>query len=329
MSKLKLSIAVGDYDRTRPLIDGAVQIDGVDPVFMMLSPEEIFFRAFRHQEFDICELSFSSYTLKVANGDSPYIAIPAFVSRAFRHTSICIRNDRGIKSPKDLAGRRIGTPEYQLTANVWARAILQDDFGVKPSDVIWVRGGLEEPGRPEKIAVQLPSNIRVESAPPDRSLNEMLAAGDIDGFMGPRAPSCFGAHPNVSWLFDDPTAAAMENFSRTGIFPIMHVVGIRKTIADAHPWLAAAAFKAFVQSKAAALAKLSDTSASKVMLPFTEEKLVEAQRLMGEDYWPYGVASSLKTIEPFLKHHHEQGLSKRLVSVGELFAPSTYETVKV
>jgi 4,5-dihydroxyphthalate decarboxylase len=329
MSKLRLSIAIGDYDRTRPLIDGSVQIDGVDPVFMMLEPEEIFFRAFRYQEFDICELSFSSYTLKVANGDSPYVAIPAFVSRAFRHTSICIRNDRGIRTPKDLVGRRIGTPEYQLTANVWARAILQDDFGVKPSDVIWIRGGLEEPGRSEKIAVQLPSDIRVESAPAGRSLNDLLAAGEIDGFMGPRAPSCFGIHPNVSWLFEDPTAAAIDNFQRTGIFPIMHVIGIRKSIIETQPWLAAAAYKAFVRAKAVALAKLSDTSASKVMLPFTEEKLMAAKQLMGEDYWPYGVTNSLKTIEPFLKHHHAQGLSKRLVGVNELFAPSTYETVKI
>jgi 4,5-dihydroxyphthalate decarboxylase len=296
---------------------------------MMLEPEEIFFRAFRYQEFDICELSFSSYTLKVANGDSPYVAIPAFVSRAFRHTSICIRNDRGIRTPKDLVGRRIGTPEYQLTANVWARAILQDDFGVKPSDVIWIRGGLEEPGRSEKIAVQLPSDIRVESAPAGRSLNDLLAAGEIDGFMGPRAPSCFGIHPNVSWLFEDPTAAAIDNFQRTGIFPIMHVIGIRKSIIETQPWLAAAAYKAFVRAKAVALAKLSDTSASKVMLPFTEEKLMAAKQLMGEDYWPYGVTNSLKTIEPFLKHHHAQGLSKRLVGVNELFAPSTYETVKI
>ncbi len=329
MGKLNLSVAVGDYDRTRPLVDGAVQIDGVDPVYMMLTPEEIFFRAFRHQEFDICELSFSSYTLKVANGDCPYIAIPAFVSRAFRHTSICVRTDRGIRGPKDLIGKRIGTPEYQLTANVWARAILQEDFGVKPSDVTWVRGGLEEPGRPEKISVELPPEIRIESAPPDRSLNDLLQAGEIDGFMGPRAPSCFGRHPQIGWLFEDPTAVAIESYRRTGIFPIMHVVGIRKSLAAAHPWLPSAVFKAFQQAKAAALHKLSDTSATKVMLPFVEEQLVAAKRLLGEDYWSYGVARNRVTIESFLKHHHAQGLSKRLVKIDELFFPSTYETVKI
>lgn len=329
MKKLNLSVAIGDYDRTRPLTDGAIQIDGVDPVYMKLSPEEIFFRAFRYQEFDVCELSFSSYTLKVSTGDCPYIAVPAFVSRAFRHTSICVRADRGIRTPKDLVGRRIGTPEYQLTANVWARAVLEEDFGVKPSDVIWVRGGLEEPGRPEKISVKLPSEIRTEAAPEGRSLNDMLRKGEIDGFMGPRAPSIFGRDSNVKWLFDDPTAAALENFRRTGIFPIMHVIGIRKTLAESNPWLPSAVLKAFQQSKDAALAKLSDTSAPKVMLPFVEEQLTFAQRELGEDYWPYGIAKNKATIEYFLKHHHAQGLSKRLVSLGELFAPSTYETVKV
>src|ERR1700730_1239873 len=153
MSKLSLSVAIGDYDRNRPLINGAVQIDGVDPVFMTLPPEEIFFRALRTHDFDICELSLSSFTVKTAAGDSPYVGVPCFLSRAFRHTSIYVRTDR-IKEPKDLKGRKVGVPEYQLTANVWARAILEDDFGVKPADIHWIRGGIEEPGRPEKIAVK-------------------------------------------------------------------------------------------------------------------------------------------------------------------------------
>src|SRR3974390_2347919 len=146
MAKLNLSVAVRDYDRTRPLSDGLVQIDGVDPVFMALDPEEIFFRAFRHAEFDICELSLSSFTVKTAQGTCPYVGVPAFVSRAFRHTSIYIRTDKGIREPRDLIGRRVGLPEYQLTACVWARAILEDDFGVRPTDILWVRGGIEQPG---------------------------------------------------------------------------------------------------------------------------------------------------------------------------------------
>src|SRR6266508_3134287 len=164
MSKLKLSVAVGNYDRVRPLMDGAVQIDGVDPVFMNLPPEEIFFRAFRNMDFDICELSMSSFTVKVAEHNCPYVGVPAFVSRAFRHNSIYVRRDR-IKSPADLKGKRVGLPEYQLTACVWVRIILEDDHGVKPSDIVWVRGGIEHPGRPEKIAIKLPADVRMEDAP--------------------------------------------------------------------------------------------------------------------------------------------------------------------
>src|SRR6201987_4660474 len=164
MSKLKLSVAIGNYDRARPLCDGAVQIDGVEPVFMTLPPEEIFFRAFRTLDFDICELSMSSFTVKTAEGNCPYVGVPAFVSRASRPNSIYVRADR-IKAPADLKGKRIGLPEYQLTACVWARIILEDDHGIKPSDVTWVRGGIDDPRRPEKIGIKLPPGGGVGGAP--------------------------------------------------------------------------------------------------------------------------------------------------------------------
>ena len=173
MSKLQLSIAMGDYDRTRALLDGSVQIDGVDPVCMTLSPEEMFFRAFRGLEFDISELSFSSYLVKASKGESPYIAVPVFLSRAFRHTSIWVRKDR-VRRPEDLKGRRVGLPEYQLTANVWARAILADDFGVMPADMRWVRGGIDTPGRPEKIKLLLPPDVQIEDAPEGSTISDLL-----------------------------------------------------------------------------------------------------------------------------------------------------------
>jgi 4,5-dihydroxyphthalate decarboxylase len=176
MAKLQLSVAIGDYDRTRPLLDGSVQIDGVSPVTMTLSPEEIFFRAFRLEDFDVCELSLSSFAIKTATGDCPYVGVPAFVSRTFRHTSIYVRRDR-IKTPADLNNRRIGVAEYQLTANVWARALLADDHGVAASDPIWVHGGLEEPGRLEKIALSLPASIRLEPAPAATSGPPPTSAG--------------------------------------------------------------------------------------------------------------------------------------------------------
>src|SRR5215468_10371869 len=240
MPNLDLSVAVGDYDRNRPLIAGAVRIDGADPVFMTLSPEEIFFRAFRSVDFDICELSLSSYTLKTALGQCPYVGIPAFVSRAFRHTSIYVRTDR-VKKPADLKGRKVGVSEYQLTANVWARALLEDEYGVKPADIHWVRGGLEEAGRVEKIAIKLPDNVKLDPAPEGKTLNAMLEAGEIDAFIGPRTPSCFerGA-PNVGWLWPEPMAVSKEYFRKTGIFPIMHMIGVRRSLVTQHPWLPAA-----------------------------------------------------------------------------------------
>jgi len=329
MAKLNLSVAVRDYDRTRPLMDGLVAIDGVDPVFMALDPEEIFFRAFRHAEFDICELSLSSFTVKTARGNCPYVGVPAFVSRAFRHTSIYVRTDR-IKQPADMKGKTIGVPEYQLTANVWARAILQDDHGVKPSDIHWVRGGLEESGRPEKIAITLPEDVKLSDVPAGQTLSGMLDSGAIDGFIGPRVPSPFErGHPNVGWLFPDPVAAAKDYYKRTGVFPIMHLVGVRRELAEQHPWLPGAVFKAFERSKAIALEKLADTSSTKVTLPFVEERLREARALMGVDFWSYGVAPNRKTLETFLQHHHAQGLSPRQLKVEELFHPGTLETYKL
>ncbi|MFI4978821.1 MAG: ABC transporter substrate-binding protein [Nevskiales bacterium] len=330
MSKLKLSIAMGNYDRTRPLVDGDVQIDGTDPVYMLLSPEEMFFRAFRDVAFDVSELSLSSFSVKTAAGTNPYVGVPVFPSRAFRHTAICIRTDRGINSPADLKGRRIGTPEYQLTACVWARALLQDEYGVNPSDITWVRGGMETPGRPEKIPLQLPPDIRIETAPGDVTLSQMLERGEIDAIIGPRAPSCFEqGNPQVGWLFPDPSRTAADYFRRTGIFPIMHVLGVRRELAEQHPWLPMAVAKAFGEAKSIALSRLVDTSATKVTLPFVEEQLRAARTLMGPDFWSYGYASNRKVLDNFLHHHHAQGLSKRRLQVEELFHPSTLESHKI
>ena len=329
MSKLQLSIAMGDYDRTRALLDSRVQIDGVDPVFMTLSPEETFFRAMRHAEFDISELSFSSLLVMASRGDCPYVAVPVFLSRAFRHTSIHVRKDR-IEKPEDLKGRRVGVPEYQLTANVWARAILHDDFGVRPEDITWVRGGIDTPGRSEKIVLQLPPALRLENAPEGQTISGLLDRGDIDGFIAPRPPGGAAAkNPSIGWLFDDPTAAAKDYYRRSGIFPIMHVLGVRKALAAQHPWLPGALFKAFSQAKAVALDQLADTSATKVTLPFVEEQLKAARETLGEDYWSYGVAANRRTLEAFVRHHHAQGLSARPMSVDEIFHPATYQTYRI
>lgn len=324
MSKLTLSLAMGDYDRTRPIHDGRVQIDGVDPVTFLQSPEEMFFNAFRHKTCDITELSFSSYCVSLTREDPPYIAVPVFLSRAFRHSSVYIRSDRGIETPEDLRGRRIGIAEYQLTANVWVRSILAD-AGVTPDQITWVRGGMDKPGRPEKIKLTLPPDVTVLNTPEGGTLNQMLIDGEIDGFIGPRWPQCFReGHPHVRRLWQDGFAAAQRWHAETEIFPIMHVLGVRRSLAEQHPWLPAALLKAFSASKTMAQEALADTSATKVTMPFVEDVLGISQA-MSSDIWSYGVSQNIKTLAYFLKNHHAQGLSPRLLTVEELFHPSTTE----
>jgi len=265
-------------------------------------------------------LSLSSYLVKASRDECPYVAVSVFLSRAFRHTSIYVRTDR-IKRPEDLRGCRIGIPEYQLTAIVWARALLEDDYGVKASDVTWVRGGIDEPGRPEKIKLELPSDIRLESAPDGDAISAMLDREDIDAFIAPRPPGCADSNSNVGGLFPDPSAVAKDYYRRVDVFPIMHVLGIRRTLAESHPWLPAAVLKAFEQSKAMALAKLADTSATKVTLPFVEEQLKGARELMGQDYWSDDVEADRLTFETFVHRHHGQSLAARRGVVEEPFHP--------
>ena len=329
MPNLDLSIAIGDYDRVRAISDGEVKIDGIDPTFLFLEPEEIFFRAFRQMDFDVCELSLSSFTVKTAENENPYVGVPVFPSRMFRHSAIVVRTDR-IKEPADLKGKRIGLPEYQLTANVWARALLEDEFGVKPADVTWITGGIEQAGRIEKIKLQLPPGVHLEAGPADRTLSQMLESGEIDAVMAPRAPSCYtrGA-PNVDMLFPDIVGAASGYFERTRIFPIMHLLGVRRDVAEKNPWLPAALLKAFERAKEIAVERLSFLAAYKVTLPFLEQRVRQARELMGDDFWPYGVEANRHVLETFLRHHHSQGLSSRLVSVEELFHPGTLETFKI
>jgi 4,5-dihydroxyphthalate decarboxylase len=257
------------------------------------------------------------------------VGVPAFVSRAFRHTSIYVRTDR-VKRPEDLKGRKVGVAEYQLTANVWARALLEDEYGVKPSDIHWIRGGLEQAGRVEKIAITLPADVKLDPAPEGRTLNAMLEAGEIDAFIGPRTPSCFEqGRPNIGWLWADPMTTAKDYFGKTGIFPIMHMIGVRRTLVTQHPWLPAAVLKAFTRAKSVCLALLEETSASKVTLPFMEEQVRAARELMGADFWPYGIPANRKQLEYFLAQHHRQGLSSRRVNVEEMFHPTTFEAYKL
>ena len=324
--KLPLTIACWDYDRTQRLFNGEVPIEGCDPNFLNLPVEETFFRALRSAEFDVAELSMSSYTMLLSKGQSPYVAIPVFLSRAFRHSAIYVPAGSDIRQPADLRGRRVGVPEYQLTAPVWVRGILQDEYGVKPSELRWRTGGVETPGRHEKVQLSLPPEIDLASIPEGRTLNEMMLSGEIDALVAPRAPSAFHLPGRpVRRLFEDFRSVEQAYFAKTGIFPIMHVVGVRRTLVEQHPWLAASLLKAFTRAKDLALAELGEVAALKVSLPWVVAEQEATVAAMGADFWSYGVPTNEKVLRAFLRYHHEQGLSKRLVDLDEMFAPGTRE----
>ncbi|WP_091998963.1 ABC transporter substrate-binding protein [Polaromonas sp. OV174] len=330
MKKLEISLSCGNYDRTQAIFDGRAPIEGCEVNAVSLEPEEAFHRAFRYGEFDVTEISMSSHMMTTARGDSQYVAIPAFLSRVFRQSGIYVRTDRGINTPQDLRGKTIGVPEYQITANVWIRGILNDEYGVKPSDIKWVRGGIEEPGRGERAPIDLDPAISLVQIPDDKTLSDMLEAGEIDGYIGARAPSCFlrGA-PNVGRLFDNYIEAEKDYFRRTRIFPIMHMVGIRRTLVEQHPWLAVSVYKAFLKAKALAVKELDELCHLAVTLPWMVHHHNEAKALMGSDYWPYGLDANRHVIETFSRYHFEQGLSKRKVAPEELFAASALDLSKI
>jgi len=330
MAKLRVSLAVAPYDRTRPILDGRVTVDGCEIVASALEPEEMFFRAYRYQDFDITELSLSTHLLTTARGDAPFVGIPAFLSRSFRHASIIVRTDRGIRTPADLKGKTVGLPEYQQTANVWVRGMLKDEYGVDASDVRWRGGGMEEPGRAERTPITLPPPIDLQRIPSDRTLSQMLATGELDAVMGPRPPSYFGK-PGVpvARLFPDYRAAEEAYFKKARMFPIMHILGIRKTLHEQHPWLAANIYKAFVEAKKLAVAELQHAGRLAVTLPWLVAEYQATRALMGDDYWSYGVAANRSEFEALGRYAVEQGLAARPITPEELFAPSTLQAARV
>jgi 4,5-dihydroxyphthalate decarboxylase len=330
MAKLQISLGCCDYDRTKAIFDGRAPIEGCDVVPVAIEPEEAFHRAFSSQEFDVSEISISSHTLTTSRGVNAYVGIPAFVSRLFRHSGIYIRTDRGIDSPQALAGKTIGLPEYQITANVWIRGILQDDFGVKPETIHWRRGGLEEPGRLERSPLALPANVELEQVADGKTLSGMLEAGELDAVISARAPSCFerGAK-NVARLFPDYRSTEEDYYRRTRIFPTMHIIGIRKTLVERHPWLPVSVLKAFMRAKELTMYELGQIGHLFTSLPWGVSEFDKARALMGEDYWSYGFEPNRDVLETFTRYHYEQGLSQRKVAPQELFAPSTLDLTKI
>jgi len=307
-----------------------VRAEGVDLVYNTLYVEETFFRMLRYREFDAAEMSLSSYCVSLMRDDPPFIAIPVFPSRFFRHSCIFVSARSGIREPKDLAGRRIGVPEYQMTAPVWIRGILQDEYGVDPAGCEYRTGGEEEPGRDEKLSLDLPPRFRVSPIGPQQTLSRMIAAGEIDALHTARAPSTFRAQPDkVRRLFENFVEVEKAYYRKTGIFPIMHTVVIRRELYERNRWIAQSLFKAFAQAQRKTYEVLNTSMALATMLPWQSAHVEEARALLGEDWWPYGLEANRNVLETFLRYHHEQGLSKRRLKAEDLFAPETLASFRV
>ncbi len=325
MGNLKLTLGCWDYDRVQPLIDGRVRPNGIDLTFLNMVVEETFFRMLRNREFDVAEMSMSSYTVSLTRPERPFIAIPVFPSRFFRHSCIYVNADAGIGSPRDLIGKRVGTPEYQMTAPVWIRGILEDHYDVPADSVTYVTGGEEEPNRDEKIKLDLPDRIKVERIAPGKTLARMLAEGEIDALHTARKPSTFDG-VQVRRLFPDYVPVEQDYWRQTGIFPIMHVIAIRREVYEQNRWIAMNLFQAFREAQRLCYEGLQETAALKGMLPWFNAHVEDTLAMMGEDFWPYGLTeANRKTLQTFLRYHHAQGLSPRELDVEEMFAPETLE----
>ena len=329
VADIPMTLACWDYDRTQPLADGRVKPEGIDLTVLPLMMPEPAFRMLRHGEFDAAEMSLSWYARTVESDPRPFVALPVFPSRMFRHSCIYVNSRSGIEKPSDLAGKRIGCPEYQMTAAVWLKGIMADRHDVPVDSVQYFTGGLEEPGRTE-VRMDLPENISVHSIPSDRTLSDMLASGEIDALYTAHMPSSFArGDPSVGRLWEDPYAVERQYYEETRIFPIMHVIVVRQDVYEQRPWVARSLTKAFEKAKDLAYRDLKETTALKYMLPWMNKAAEEADRLFGGNPFSYGLEDNRDVLETFLRYSNEQGLTKRLLRPEDLFARETLEVSKI
>ena len=331
MSDLRLSLAISDYVHTRDLADGRIKPVGIDLVINNLSFEQAAFRFGAHREFDISEFSFANYCALLSAPVADIVALPVFPSRMFRHSSIYINQRSDIRAASDLKGRIVGIPQWSQTATVYVRGYLQHDAGVPLSSITWVQAGVDEAGRRDPINSRLPPGVTVE-ARPDRTLTDMLLKGEIDAIITARPPRCFveGA-PGVRRLFADYRAEEERYFSRSRIFPIMHIIALKREAYEANRWIARNLFDAFEAAKRASIARLYNIQSSYLPTAWLTDELERMHRLLfGEaDPWPYGLEHNRSTIEPFLIYCHEQGVTQRLLSPEELFPKELELEVKI
>ena len=320
---LKLNFACGSYDRMEPLKDGSVTPRGIDLEFLAIeSPREIFDRMVGSRAFDVSEMSSSEFISMTGADECPFVAIPIFPSKAFRHGFICINRNSGIRTAKDLEGKRVGVPLYTQTAAVWVRGHLAEGYGVDLETIEWFQGAVEKigaHGTPHALPLLKPANIARNDT--GRSLSDMLADGEIDALLGSRLPESLFESDDVVRLFPDYRAVERAFYVKTGIHPIMHLVAIRKELYEAEPWIAPALYAAMEESKDRALARLRHSAAQKVMLPFLYADLDEIDEVFDGDPWPYGVEANRPTLEALMRHMLDQNFIARPIPIETLFVP--------
>lgn len=323
MNPMQLNFIGGLYDRILPLFTGEVTVDGFDlRIHPVDSPREVFDRMARNADYDLSEMSSAEYVMAAARGGSPFVALPVFLSKVFRHGFIFVNAKARIEDPKDLAGKRIGVPLYTQSAAVWIRGILKTEYGVDLSGVRWVQGALNQAGRygdPKILPLLKP--IDLEAAPEGRSLDDMLVAGELDAVIGAEVPASLGRSPSVRRLFPDYREREKDYFRRTGIFPIMHLVILRREVQQRHPTAGQAIYDALCRAKAVAMRKMRDVSATRYMLPWLASDIEELDALFGADHWSYGIEANRRTLEQFVHHLVDQNMIPAPVPVDSLFLP--------
>lgn len=329
MAKVPLSLAIGEYDHVRDLLDGTVRVEGVELVVLRLPVEEMFYRFVMHSEFDVSEVSFAKVVALLAQDDRRFVPLPVFPSRVFRHSSIYVRTGGSVARPADLSGRRVGVPEWAQTAAIYSRGLLAHEYGVDLASIHWHQAGVNEPGRREKVELALPAGVRL-TVVADRSLSDMLANGELDAVLSARPPVSFShGDPRVRRLFADYRPVELAYARKTGIFPIMHVVAMRRAVYERDRWLAMSLFKAFDEARRRSLQRAADVTASFFPLPWVADQLRLSHELFGDDPWPYGIERNRTTLEAFLDYAFEQGVCRRRLSIDALFPPEIDEAFKI
>lgn len=329
MNKVPLVLATGDYDHVRDLFDGTVSVDGVDLTVLRFQVEEMFYRFMNHREWDVSEMSFAKCVGLIASGDRSLVPIPVFVSRAFRHSSIYLRADSAMTRPADLVGKRVGVPEWAQTAAVYTRGMLHHYYGLNLADIEWVQGGVNDAGRKEKIPLNLPPGVKL-TVRPDKSLSDMLLEGEIDAVMSARPPTSITERDGrIKRMFANSREDDMKYWRDTGIFPIMHVVVLRREVYEKHRWLAANLVSAFEAAKNRSLERASDVTLSMFPLPWLANYAELSRSFLGDDFWPYGIDKNLTTVQAFFDYAFEQGVAARRLEPKDFFAPETLTKFKV